>query len=58
VINGFRRAFDKKGLLIKKRGTTLEMTIKSPLTINYDDDVENILHQVMLAIEQVEQKEK
>ncbi|PKP46185.1 MAG: 1-acyl-sn-glycerol-3-phosphate acyltransferase [Bacteroidetes bacterium HGW-Bacteroidetes-12] len=58
VINGFRRAFDKKGLLIKKRGTTLEMTVKPPLTINYDNDVETILHQVMLAIEQVEHKEK
>lgn len=54
VINGFRRAFDKKGLFLKKRGTTLEMTIKQPLNINYDGTIESILHQVMESIEQLE----
>ncbi len=52
VINGFRRAFDKKGLFIKKKGTKLEATIKEPLDIDYEDYVDNILHKVMDAIEQ------
>ena len=52
VINGFRRAFDKKGLFIKKKGTKLEATFKKPLDIDYNDHVENILHKVMDAIEQ------
>ena len=52
VINGFRRAFDKKGLFIKKKGTLLQITIKKPLDIDYKDNVENILHKVMDGIEQ------
>lgn len=52
VVDGFRRAFDKKGLFIKKKGTTLKLTIKQPLDIDYDDSVEDILNQVMDAIEQ------
>ncbi len=52
VIGGFNTAFDKKGLLIKKPGTRLTVTIKEPLSINYDDSLENILAQVMDAIEQ------
>ena len=55
VIDGFRRAFDKKGLFIKKRGVTLKMTFKDPLTIDYDAPVEAILDQVMHAIEQSEE---
>ena len=31
VIDGFRRSFDKKGLLIKKRGILQSMVIKKPL---------------------------
>lgn len=52
VIDGFRRAFDKKGLKNKKRGSVLSMTVKPPLHINYDDKVEDILDQIMDAIEQ------
>lgn len=52
VINGFRRAFDKKGLLIKKRKTELHVKIKEPLAIDYDDYVDNILNKVMDSIEQ------
>lgn len=52
VINGFRRAFDKKGLFIKKRKTELHVKIKEPLTIDYDDYVDNILNKVMDSIEQ------
>jgi 1-acyl-sn-glycerol-3-phosphate acyltransferase len=54
VIDGFRRAFDKKGLFLKKRGVKLKMRFKDPLVINYDDSVEAILDQVMHAIEQSE----
>jgi len=52
VINGFRRAFDKKGMYSKKKGTTLSLTIKEPLNINFNDGVDVILSQVMQAIEQ------
>lgn len=52
VVNGFRRAFDKKGLFVKKKGVELELKIKKPLNIDYDDSVENILRNVMDAIEQ------
>lgn len=52
TINGFRRAFDKKGLLLKKKGVTLEVTIKSPLSIDYEAAPDDILEQVMHAIEQ------
>ncbi|KOY84789.1 glycerol acyltransferase [bacterium 336/3] len=54
VIDGFRRAFDKKGLVLKKTGTQLKITFKEPLQINYEDDADIILEQVMDAIEQSE----
>jgi 1-acyl-sn-glycerol-3-phosphate acyltransferase len=52
VISGFWRAFNKKGLKFKKRGTLLSVTFKEPLKIDYEDSVEHILEQVMDAIEQ------
>src|SRR5678815_244213 len=52
VIQGFWRAFNKKGLKFKKRGTLLSVTFKAPMNINYDDAPEVILAQVMDAIEQ------
>ncbi len=52
VIDGFRRAFDKKGLILKKRGTQLSVTIKEPLKIDYDQPSDVILAQIMDAIEQ------
>lgn len=55
TINGFRRAFDKKGLLLKKKGVTLEVNFKAPLNIDYDGDSDEILKQVMKAIEQSEE---
>ncbi|MFZ6053328.1 lysophospholipid acyltransferase family protein [Halocola ammonii] len=54
VINGFRRAFDKKGLFIKKKGTTLSAWFKEPLDIDYDATPDEILEQVMDGIEQSE----
>ncbi len=52
VINGFWRAFTKKGLTYKKVGTPLTIRFKAPLDIDYDAPVETILDQVMDAIEQ------
>lgn len=52
TINGFWRAFDKKGLKFKKKGSLLSVRFKAPVQINYDDSVENILEQIMDAIEQ------
>jgi 1-acyl-sn-glycerol-3-phosphate acyltransferase len=52
VINGFSRAFNKTGLKLRKRGTTLSVKFKEPLQINYEDDLATILQQVMDAIEQ------
>lgn len=52
VINGYWRAFNKKGLKFKKRGTTLSVTFKPPMNIDYDAPVDHILDQIMDAIEQ------
>jgi 1-acyl-sn-glycerol-3-phosphate acyltransferase len=52
VINGFWRAFNKKGLKFKKKGTLLSVTFKPPLQINYEAPAEEILAQIMDAIEQ------
>jgi len=52
VISGFWRAFNKKGLQFKKKGTQLSVTFKAPLDIDYDAPPEKILEQVMDAIEQ------
>jgi 1-acyl-sn-glycerol-3-phosphate acyltransferase len=52
VINGFWRAFSKTGLSFKKRGVHLQIRFKEPLVIDYTQPVEEILEQVMEAIEQ------
>ena len=53
VIDGFRRSFDKKGLMIKKRGILQSMIIKKPLEFDYENDtVENIMEKIEYAIEQ------
>lgn len=52
VIDGFRRAFDKKGLKVKKKRSQLKMRVKPPLDINYEDNIEDIMSQIMNAIEQ------
>lgn len=52
VINGFWRAFDKKGLRFRKKGVTLTVRFKEPLVIDYDAPTEKILEQLMDAIEQ------
>jgi hypothetical protein len=52
VIDGFREAFDKKGIRVRKRGTLLTVRFKPPMDINYDASAEEILVQLMDAIEQ------
>jgi 1-acyl-sn-glycerol-3-phosphate acyltransferase len=52
VINGFWRAFNRKGLKFKKRGSLLTVRFKQPLNIDYNAAVDEILEQVMDAIEQ------
>ena len=52
IISGFWRAFNKKGLKFKKKGTPLSVTFKEPLKIDYDAPAEEIMKQVMDAIEQ------
>lgn len=52
VINGFWRAFTKKGLGFKKRGSRLSIRFKEPMVIDHTQPVEEILEQVMNAIEQ------
>lgn len=51
-IDGFRRAFDKKGLKIKMKDTRLLMKFYDPLNIDYEATAEAILAQVMRAIKQ------
>ena len=55
VINGFCRAFNRKGLRFKKKGTVLSVCFKKPLQIDYEKSVDEILEQVMDAIEQSQQ---
>lgn len=53
VIDGFRRSFDRKGLMIKKRGVLQSMVIKEPLDIDYDNEsVDSIVEKIEYAIEQ------
>ncbi|MGZ5248336.1 MAG: lysophospholipid acyltransferase family protein, partial [Flavitalea sp.] len=52
VINGFWRAFNKKGLKFKKKGTLLSVRFKEPLNIDYDAPANEIIDQVMDSIEQ------
>ncbi len=52
VINGFSRAFDKKGLKIKRKGTPLTVQFKPPLDIDVTKTNEEIMEQIMDAIEQ------
>ena len=54
-INGFRRAFDKKGLKIKVTGVKPTMVFKKPLVIDYEnDDAQTILNKIMHGIEQTD----
>lgn len=52
VINGFWRAFNRKGLKFKKKGTLLSVQFKEPIHFDSSLTVDEILDQVMDAIEQ------
>jgi 1-acyl-sn-glycerol-3-phosphate acyltransferase len=52
VINGFSKAFDKKGLILRKKGTRLSVNFKAPLDIDVDMSNDEIMVLVMDAIEQ------
>jgi 1-acyl-sn-glycerol-3-phosphate acyltransferase len=52
VISGFWRAFNKKGLKFKKKGVLLSVHFKAPLEIDYEASNQEILDQLMDAIEQ------
>jgi len=53
VIDGFRRSFDKKGLIIKKRDVLQSMVIKPPMEIDYENEtVEEIVKRIQFEIEQ------
>lgn len=52
VISGFWRAFNKKGLKFKKKGSLLSVTFKAPLQIDPEASTQEILDQLMDAIEQ------
>lgn len=52
VINGFWRAFSKTGLRFKKKGSYLSIRFKEPMIIDYTQPVEEIVEQIMDAIEQ------
>ncbi|MFT3704433.1 MAG: lysophospholipid acyltransferase family protein [Agriterribacter sp.] len=52
VIKNFNLAFHKKSLKLMQKGVQLSVTIKPPMQINYEDNLDVILDQVMDAIEQ------
>lgn len=58
VIDGFRRAFDKRGLKLKKQGVKLSIRFKEPLQLDVNQDADFILEQMMDAIEQSEKFQK
>ncbi|MCS6967379.1 MAG: lysophospholipid acyltransferase family protein [Cytophagales bacterium] len=53
VLDGFRRAFDKKGLKIKKRGVTLSVRFKPPIVFDDSYTIEEIKEEIARLIEQV-----
>lgn len=56
VIDGFRRSFDKKGLVVKKTGVEQTMRFKPPLDIDYENENKtDLLKRIMDAIEQSEE---
>ncbi len=52
VIDGFRRAFNKKGLVVKKPNMNLSIRFKAPLQLDHTASSEEIMEQIMDAIEQ------
>ena len=55
VIDGFREAFDGKGLVLKQKGGQLSIKFKSPLQFDVDESGDSILEKIMFAIEQTDE---
>ena len=49
-INGFRRAFDKKGLLMRKRNTTLTVEFREPIRFESSATPDEILERLRVEI--------
>jgi len=56
-IDGFRRAFDKKGMFLKKKKTTLKIQFQNILDIDYEKPIEEIMEIIMDSIGQSEKHE-
>lgn len=54
VINGFRRAFDKKGLRFKKRNTQLSVRIQAPMQFAAEESIEEMVARITEAIGQTQ----
>ncbi|HRP57765.1 lysophospholipid acyltransferase family protein [Agriterribacter sp.] len=52
VIDGFNKAFHKKSLKLMQKNVLLTVHFKPPLPIDYNDDLDHMLSQLMNAIEQ------
>lgn len=52
VIDGFRKAFDKKGLREKRKDVKLSIRIKAPLRFEEGENGDSMLAKIMEAIEQ------
>ena len=53
VIDGFRRSFDKKGIIVKKKNVIMSMIIKKPLKIDFQkDSTDDIIKKIEFSIEQ------
>ncbi len=52
VIKGFARAFNKKGLVVKRKNIALSVSFKAPLQIDTSLSCEVITERIMKAIEQ------
>ncbi|GAA4842729.1 lysophospholipid acyltransferase family protein [Algivirga pacifica] len=51
-IDGFRRAFDKKGLFFKKKNTEMSVTFKEPLIFDHESSIEDIVKVIETSIGQ------
>ncbi|AWU40069.1 1-acyl-sn-glycerol-3-phosphate acyltransferase [Blattabacterium punctulatus] len=53
VIDGFQKAYDKKGIRIKKKGVLQKMIFKKPIKLDLNNDTTNIImEKIMDSIEQ------
>ncbi len=53
VIDGFQKAYDKKGIRIKKKGVLQKMIFKEPIKLDFKNDTTNIImEKIMDSIEQ------